>query len=241
MELINDILPPLPNICDIGPEETKESLPISILIPNKAEIHNILTKNRKTPDWESSTEKYVTIVCNFNHTTNMDIKKISSGKVRCSECRLNINKLSEIMYSSGIDGKIFTIIRIDKHGQVVLRCVSRDHKMVIIYDMKDLSQEIIKYCPECVVEDLDLSDSDEMEECFDCEDDLDFYQHDSGGECCSDNDYENYFDNVSCEDSTSVNDVVEELEDPTINLIISDIISQNNILYGQQKEKAHQN
>lgn len=307
MELANDLLPPLPNIQEIGPEETKETVvevvdspgsPGSNLRLNKDEIQNILMKHLKVPDWESSNDlTQITVVCKFKHKTQMSIKSIMRLKVRCTECRSKITELSEIIYTSGIDKKIFAIVRINKLGQVVLRCLARDHKMRITYDIQH-PQDLPTYCPECIVDSSSPSKSNEMDLAkhlqainlarglgkdsesdaeeyfkydsylhhggnkdeeysnpdFDMEDfdaftptgyavdtDSDDHQHEPGG-CCSDNDYENYFDSIPFGDELkSIEDVVaEELEDSQINHIIATVISRNYTTYSHQKEKARE-
>jgi hypothetical protein len=274
MELINDLLPPLPDIKKIKPEETEiiaETRPHHLphifhdykIHPNKNEIENILMKHLKTPNWGLSTKNHITVICNFKHNTYMSSKNILSSKVRCSECRLKISELSEIIYTSGIDKKIFAIIRINALGQVVLRCIAREHKMRITYDIEH-PQELPTYCPSCIVDsssspskleeielikhfqDINLvkprhsmSDSD-MEEYFkydsylhhggnncdnmsDCEDN-DKYALDTDNDsnqasdnesdyhsvdgCCSNKNYENYFDTMSIEE----NDISKALE-----------------------------
>jgi hypothetical protein len=292
MELTNDLLPPLPNIQDIGSEEVKDiySEEVVELHLDKVAIQNILMKHLKIPYWESSTEEKITVVCNFNHKTLMSAKSIVQMKVRCSECRSKITELSEIIYNSGLDKKIFAIVRINKLGKVVLRCLSREHEMRITYDIQN-SKDLPTYCPECIIDSSPSSKSDEMdlakhlqsinlarglgndsgsymEEYFkydSClhhggdkyEKNIDFdmtdmadmiidaesdtEQHHPGG-CCSDNDYENYFDKIPFGDELkSVEDeVAKELEDSQISHIIATVISRNYAIYIEQKEKAHE-
>jgi hypothetical protein len=299
MELTNDLFLPLPNIQDIGSEEVKElySEEVVKLHLDKVAIQDILIKHLKIPDWELSTEEKITVVCNFNHTTVMSVKSIVRMSVRCAECRSKITELSEIIYNSGLDKKIFTIIRINKLGLVVLKCLSREHKMRITYDIQH-PPDLPTYCPECIIDSSPSSKSDEMdlakhlqsinlaeelgndslsdkEEYFNYESYLrhggniyeknidfdmidtedmtdtanmtidtesDTEQHHPSGGCCSDNDYENYFDKIPFGDEPkSIEDeVAEELEDSQISHIIATVISRNYPIYIEQKEKAHE-
>lgn len=143
MELVNELLPPLPNIKDIGPEETAET--------NKDEIQVILMKHLKFPDWEATTDfNHITVICNFKHITVMSVKNIIRTNVSCSDCYSKITELSEIIYSTGIDKKIFAISRINKLGQVVMHCLDNGHKLRFVYDIQ-CPRDLPTHCLKCAV------------------------------------------------------------------------------------------
>ena len=239
MELFNEIFPPLPNINDIKEEDEDLSVEEFDTI-KKEKIQSTLVKHLKIPDWTSCNEEYIEVLCNFNHRTQMLFKNIINGKVRCSECRSNIKELSEILYSDSIDRKLFIIKRINKYGQVVLLCKARNHKMRIEHSSQ---KETPEYCPECIIEGSLTSDNeDDVEEDVD-EEYLGYesctLHNNSEEKCCSDQEYENYFDSLQFDDPNEIEyEISEELKDSQINHIISTVISKNHIEYIGHKEMA---
>jgi hypothetical protein len=192
MNLGNSELPPLPNREAIGPPEDAEeldfeskaiecSLPSEIqknlhhdVLEKYAKVTEILMKHLKIPLWQSSvaTSKNITILCNFQHEFTTSLENILDLNVRCTECRTKIDEISQIIYTkeSQLKQDAFKIIRINRFGQLVIRCVSKNHKIRIPYNIQLIqeSNDIPKYCPECIVENSSPSSktsnmSDEIE------------------------------------------------------------------------------
>lgn len=178
MELKNDLLPPLPKGDSILPQDAKMETNIDIgvspgsnlvlenihkkvnmeIANNQEKIQKILIKHGKVPVWKSSEQK-VAVQCNFQHEYQLSVSEIMKHNVRCPQCRVHIDTIAQKIYASdknstGIDPKMFKIVRINKYGQVVLRCLANDHKIRITYNtqLTDSIKSFPEYCPECVVD-----------------------------------------------------------------------------------------
>lgn len=188
MELANDPRPPKPDRMAIRPPEDPDETPLDSsesksgpgspgsntlvgvsdevfkklhkdIQKNHQKIQSILLKHLKVPLWESSSDQ-VTIRCNFQHTYNLSTKDILALRVRCPSCKNKIDEISLHLYEN-IDGKLFKIIRINRFGQVVLRCVNKNHKIRVAYNITQKDNDVPNYCPECIVDISSPSNSKE--------------------------------------------------------------------------------
>ena len=118
---------------------------------NFSNIVEILRKHAKVPQWEESGE-LISIRCNFNHVFGLTAKDVMSSKVRCPACRIHAEEIfKEIYDKKQINTDVFEIRRINKFGQLSLRCLKRDHKLQITSGA-DFDHEVPDCCPECIVD-----------------------------------------------------------------------------------------
>lgn len=167
MELLNEALPPIPNGSYILPQDSKMETNIEVnmmvnrdsnsqnLSVSQIKLQAILMKHLKIPVWESKEdpkkEEKITIKCNFHHTFQLSADNILKGNVRCPQCRVGIEEIAKKIYET-LDEKLFKVVRINRYGQLVLRCVENNHKIRLSYDVQSDENELPEYCPECIVE-----------------------------------------------------------------------------------------
>lgn len=172
MKLNVDLIPPKPDrtaICERIPPRLSPRIPPYIsedvfnkLHPNLQkhcdDILRVLETHKKTPIWTDSRDDIV-VACNFHHTFRIPLRDIYELNVRCPKCKLDIANISRDIYSSGqVNSKVFRIIRINRFGQLTLKCVEKDHKCQITFVMPCSPAEeppknnVPDFCPECIAD-----------------------------------------------------------------------------------------
>lgn len=211
MELANDLLPPIPNGSAILPEDSKMETNIEVnespestgsnvsrnLSVSQIKLQAILMKHLKIPVWDSpddpEPDPKITIQCNFHHTFTLSVEDILKYNVRCPQCRVGLDEIAKKIYES-LDEKLFKVVRINRYGQLVLRCVENNHKIRMSYDVKSDENDVPGYCPECVVESNSPSHSVTLMDEADLAEQLEALNLGKGlGEGESDDDWESYF------------------------------------------------
>jgi hypothetical protein len=118
---------------------------------NFSTITEILRKHAKVPQWAESGES-ISIRCNFAHVFRLTAADVMNSKVRCPACRIHAEEIfKEIYDKKQINTEVFEIRRINKFGQLSLRCVKSDHKLQIAAGA-DFNYEVPDCCPECIVD-----------------------------------------------------------------------------------------
>ena len=118
---------------------------------NFVEIEEILRKHAKVALWDQSGEQ-VLIQCNFSHVFLASAKTIMNLNVRCPECRAHAAEIIQEIYAKKqVDPALFEIRRINKFGQLSLRCVKREHKLQIPFGAS-IKHTPPDFCPECIVD-----------------------------------------------------------------------------------------
>ena len=162
-----------PFVADKQKEEFDRSVLHNDILRNEHMITSLLEKYLKLPVWEISSqcscvnqkctcaEVNIGVCCNFRHTFIIPLQEVMSEDLRCPQCKLDFDKIKKNIYfneqgkcpSNKVDKTKFIIIRINRFGQVVLRCKQNDHKLRIEYNIPIESNEIPQYCPQCIVDD----------------------------------------------------------------------------------------
>jgi hypothetical protein len=133
------------------PEDVFERLHPDIQ-KNLSSIVEILRKHSKVPQWEESSDQ-ISIRCNFNHVFRLSAIDVMNYRVRCPLCRVHAEEIfKEIYAKKQINTNVFEIRRINKFGQLSLRCLKSDHKLQISSGA-DFKHEVPDCCPECIVDD----------------------------------------------------------------------------------------